>query len=572
MSITWKNINPVTTAVEDAAKPLDALQKSWTGAFTGFSKMIDDYQNREKDINTNYFLDKMAEYQTPEQLEAAKRAGQIAELKKALGYNVDSNVVRNAPDARLKTLQEQAKGNQEYKDFKTSVDQRGIVNQIHTYIAQGRMADANRLLMTHNLLNADKISESILKGQTHYANLDKTKADTAFTNASIIGRNLENQEKVRSIQEAQEQRAIQEKFDGNALRERGLQYLAQQDWNNLLEANTGLTDFINQRGLGEARPEEIAEKYMAYYNKAASGIPDELTPEEIEKIKSTIPLPDNPNKDIETHFDPNSFDGTMTSVLFPKSTPKEALDKYNKDVEIAISNARTFKKYKAIADANAIKENYSGLNEAVNNWYNQHTVKGRQSLTDRNNALIQELLNAGKSSTAIAKAANNAMNSDTSISRLFGVDKARAEEEQANRIALEKLALQESRFYGSAKNLKEGRENIIKAVDNLYPKGSEENLQLKYFANKLMTTGVKVDGEHYNLPPALVEDLIFGGDYKNWVTNPSYYFGNEVDEGEVIDNFRNMIMKNSNLMQELKDFEVVNRKHQIMELKKALGF
>jgi hypothetical protein len=109
--IRWDNIRGPSLA--EASRPLDAATATFNGAFDRLGgvlaqrEAIDaaNWQNT-KTNNTNAFLDTVAKYRTPEELQAAQASGALDQLRAGFGNQIDAGAVRGAADARvLQTMQ-----------------------------------------------------------------------------------------------------------------------------------------------------------------------------------------------------------------------------------------------------------------------------------------------------------------------------------------------------------------------------------------------------------------------------------------------------------------------------------
>ena len=178
-----------------AGQLLNAAQNSVN---TGFDKLTDVFsQYREtdranwengKENNTQAFLDRLAQYKTPEELAAAQASGQLDALKAQFGAQIDRDAVRGAEANQADVLMRRIAAQNQHADDKTNRDARPLVEQFNTLIANNDLAGARKFL-NENTLGTD---------ESQFSNLILDRNDKQFS---------QNMQKSRlALQQAQEHR------------------------------------------------------------------------------------------------------------------------------------------------------------------------------------------------------------------------------------------------------------------------------------------------------------------------------------------------------------------------------
>lgn len=159
--ITWRTINAPNLG--DPSQSLRASQLSFTSAFDGINKVLDQREQTQvdnfgkmKEYNTDQFLNKLAEFQTPEEAQAALASGELAALRQQYGAQVDGKAVRDAQSSLVQNLQSKALANQTYTDTQTEVAERDVVGRAEQLINAGDFAGARDLINGSNLRESTK--------------------------------------------------------------------------------------------------------------------------------------------------------------------------------------------------------------------------------------------------------------------------------------------------------------------------------------------------------------------------------------------------------------------------------
>lgn len=193
MPITWRNIEGDHT--RGAASLFETARRALNDGMGNFKSIVDsrnelNQQNwdTQKEVNTDQFLDRLAQYKTPEELAAAQAAGDLQALKAQFGGQIDRDAVRGAEANQADVLMRRITAQNQYADDKTNRDARPLVEQFNTLIANNDLAGARKFL-NENTLGTD---------ESAFSNLILDRNDKQFS---------QSMEKSRlALQQAQEHR------------------------------------------------------------------------------------------------------------------------------------------------------------------------------------------------------------------------------------------------------------------------------------------------------------------------------------------------------------------------------
>lgn len=194
MPITWRNVNGDTTW--GAADILEVARRAFNDGFGNFQDIVNsrnevNQQNwdTQKEVNTDQFLDRLAQFKTPEELAAAQQSGQLQALKAQFGGQIDRDAVRDAEAQQADVLMRRIATQNQYADDKTNRDARPLVDQFNSLIADNKLDEARKFLQS-NVLGTD---------ESAFSNLILDRNDKQFS---------QSMEKSRlALQQAQEQRS-----------------------------------------------------------------------------------------------------------------------------------------------------------------------------------------------------------------------------------------------------------------------------------------------------------------------------------------------------------------------------
>lgn len=156
MPITWRNVEGDQT--RGAAMLFETARRAFGDGFGNFQGIIDsknqvNQQNwdTQKEVNTDQFLDRLAQYKTPEELAAAQQAGQLQALKAQFGGQIDRDVVRGAEAAQADVLMKRIAAQNQYGDDKINRDARPLMEQYQGLLAKKDTAGAAKFLADNRL-------------------------------------------------------------------------------------------------------------------------------------------------------------------------------------------------------------------------------------------------------------------------------------------------------------------------------------------------------------------------------------------------------------------------------------
>lgn len=198
-AITWRNVEGDST--RGASLLFESARRAFGDGMANFQGIVDsrnqvNQQNwdTQKEVNTDQFLDRLAQYKTPEELAAAQQAGELDALKAQFGGQIDRDAVRGAEASQADVLMKRIAAQNQYGDDKINRDARPLVDQFNSLIADNKLGDARKFLQA-NVLGTDESS---------FSNLILDRNDKQFS---------QSMEKSRlALQQAQEQRS---QFDWN---------------------------------------------------------------------------------------------------------------------------------------------------------------------------------------------------------------------------------------------------------------------------------------------------------------------------------------------------------------------
>jgi len=229
MPITWRNVNGDTT--RDAAGILEVARRAFNDGFGNFQDIVNsrnevNQQNwdTQKEVNTDQFLDRLAQFKTPEELAAAQQSGQLQALKAQFGGQIDRDAVRDAEAQQADVLMRRIAAQNQYADDKTNRDARPLVDQFNSLIADNKLDEARKFLQS-NVLGTD---------ESAFSNLILDRNDKQFSQSMERSR--------LALQQAQEQRS---QIDWNDKWSEINQRRAAVDLGDQAMANT--TDFASAR-------------------------------------------------------------------------------------------------------------------------------------------------------------------------------------------------------------------------------------------------------------------------------------------------------------------------------------
>ena len=151
--ITWRSIG--TPDFRGSAASMAAAANTIDGAFSGLRGALKDYRTEEEKFaakrtkdNTAAYLTHLASFQDPATAEAALKSGQLAEMLRGYGSEIDAPTAIAAQNSLVQNLQQRAvqamqfeRTGQEMKDYRTDLGQRDTVNALQEALQRASTPD-----------------------------------------------------------------------------------------------------------------------------------------------------------------------------------------------------------------------------------------------------------------------------------------------------------------------------------------------------------------------------------------------------------------------------------------------
>lgn len=170
MPITWRNIE--APSFEGAARIMETGRGAFNDGVAALQGSFDEYGNQiqknwdqGKENNTQTFLDRLAQYKTPEELTAAQASGELNALKQQFGAQIDRGLVRDTEVDLQQKLIERISAQNQYADDSLDRTQRGDMDEIKGMIAKRDFTGAEAALERLELRNEAPLFEALQQGQ-----------------------------------------------------------------------------------------------------------------------------------------------------------------------------------------------------------------------------------------------------------------------------------------------------------------------------------------------------------------------------------------------------------------------
>lgn len=282
MPITWRNIETDTT--RGAAGLMEVARRAFNDGIGSFQGIVEDKNavgqanwDQQRANNTNAFLDRLAQYKTPEELAAAQASGELAALRQQYGGQVDATAIRGAEASQADVLMKRIAAQNQYGDDKINRDARPLMEQYQGLLAQGNAAGAAKFLADNRLsvdesgalqdlqnLQKTQFSQGIQKSNLAIAQAGNARAQTLF-----------NDNMNETLQKRAVLGGVQSSLSGSADLADAKSRFSQWAKENNLRADhvaAGLSQmtqlYTGQTGLTEEQDGAVSA-YVAPYEKAA---------------------------------------------------------------------------------------------------------------------------------------------------------------------------------------------------------------------------------------------------------------------------------------------------------------
>lgn len=282
MPITWRNIESDTT--RGAAGLMEVARRAFNDGMGSFQGIVEDKNqvsqanwDQQRANNTNAFLDRLAQYKTPEELAAAQASGELAALRQQYGGQVDAAAIRGAEASQADVLMKRIAAQNQYGDDKINRDARPLMEQYQGLLAQGNAAGAAKFLADNRLsvdesgalqelqnLQKTQFSQGIQRSNLALAQAGNARAQTLF-----------NDQMNETLQKRAVLGGVQSSLSGSADLADAKARFSQWAKENNLRADhmaAGLSQmtqlYTGQTGLTEEQDGAVSA-YVAPYEKAA---------------------------------------------------------------------------------------------------------------------------------------------------------------------------------------------------------------------------------------------------------------------------------------------------------------
>ena len=200
MPITWRNIESDHT--RGAASLFETARRALNDGMGNFKSIVDsrnelNQQNwdTQKAVNTDLFLDRLAQYKTPEELAAAQEAGQLQALKAQFGGQIDRDAVRGAEAAAAEQLMKRITAQNLYQDDTRRRGERDQMDVGRQLLLGKKYDEFDKWAAENNLLDEPELHE--LKRTYQRQDGQDSRAERQLG----ISLNRANQENIRFKQE-----------------------------------------------------------------------------------------------------------------------------------------------------------------------------------------------------------------------------------------------------------------------------------------------------------------------------------------------------------------------------------
>ena len=200
MPITWRNIENDPT--RGAALLFETARRSFNDGMGNFKGIVDSRNdlnqqnwNTQKEINTDQFLDRLAQYKTPEELAAAQAAGDLQNLKAQFGGQIDRDAVRGAEAAAAEQLMKRITTQNLYQDDTRRRNERGAMDVGRGLLLNGDYAGFKKWATENDLLDEAQLHQDARTFQRQDAQ------DSRAERQLGISLNRANQDNIRFNQE-----------------------------------------------------------------------------------------------------------------------------------------------------------------------------------------------------------------------------------------------------------------------------------------------------------------------------------------------------------------------------------
>ena len=200
MPITWRNIEGDHT--RGAAGIFEVARRAFNDGLGNFKDIFDSKNQvqaenweTQKQVNTDQFLDRLAQFRTPEELAAAQAAGDLQALKAQFGGQIDRDAVRNAETNAAEALMKRITTQNLYGDDTRRRGERDQMDVGRNFLLAKDYGGFDKWATENNLLDEAQLHE--LKRTYQRQDGQGSRAERQLG----ISLNRANQENIRFNQE-----------------------------------------------------------------------------------------------------------------------------------------------------------------------------------------------------------------------------------------------------------------------------------------------------------------------------------------------------------------------------------
>lgn len=202
MAITWRNVdfgggNQSMNQIAAATAPLSLLNDSISKGLTSLTNTLDKYKEGQINANNEAYQNTLAQYKTPEEFEAAMKAGIFDTARQGYGSWLDGKVARDSVGDYLSKLQQQQKENWAYQNADLAQRTAPVAERIQQMYASGDIQGAKALAAQNTDLSLGKTLENmVLWGEGRDTALRAAKKDNLDIEEGRF--DLDNKKRVES--------------------------------------------------------------------------------------------------------------------------------------------------------------------------------------------------------------------------------------------------------------------------------------------------------------------------------------------------------------------------------------
>lgn len=144
---------------ETARRAFNDGMSNFKGIVDSSNQVNQQNWNTQKEVNTDQFLDRLAQYKTPEELAAAQAAGDLQNLKAQFGGQIDRDAIRGAEQAAATQLMKRITTQNLYQDDARRRGERDEMDAGRSLLLNKDYAGFNKWAAENDLLDESQLHE-----------------------------------------------------------------------------------------------------------------------------------------------------------------------------------------------------------------------------------------------------------------------------------------------------------------------------------------------------------------------------------------------------------------------------